>query len=784
VRVVLRVISVVLLMLMATACGRDPATVSQRYLEAGDRYFQRGRYREAAIMYRNALKKDARCGVAYYRQAQIELKLENYGGAVRSLRRALELLPDGAERLDARVKLADLLVAYMENGRWDRELIREGDALAEELLVQNGFEARRLKGRLATIRARELAGRGSVSEADVEVRRAIAELRAADAIQPLEPGVVIPLARSLWVDHRAAEAERALLALIEKKTQVPAAYADLLRLYREQNRTADVERTLERAVEHNPAHHSFLVELATHYETMGRDDAVLRVLERLKSRAPEYPQAYEAAAGFYLRRGLADDAIRQYEEATRALPQQKAHYQRLTVDVLIARNRHEEAARLIDAILQENPRDADVLVRRATLWFEKGDIARSIAELEVVVQLAPSASSAHYNLGRALAADGRTEEARLRYREALRLQPDFTPARVRLAQIELEAGEYGRALAAADDLLAADKGSQTAHLIRARALRGLTRLEEAREALAVPLRDHPDSHEALYELGMLYMAAQRLREAEATFRRAYHANRGNLRGLMALVEIRLGHNQAAALQLLEREVRRDPGRPELRAALADVAVRVGRNEVARREYSRLLERKGLSPREEGDLHSRLGEACRRAGDFQAALQHLEQARRLWPRSTAVLHNLALVYDELGRTQDAVGVYEECLRLDGDDPVALNNLAFHLAENRGDLDRALTLAQRARQKMPSQLEFADTLGWIYLKKQLTDQALEIFQDLVARKPDAPSFRYHLGVALLEKGQRAQAREVLLGALAARPSPETAGKIKALLGQAGS
>src|SRR5207253_598811 len=55
--------------LLLAACTRDPKVLKTRYLEAGDRYFAKQKYREASIMYRTALKKDPRFGVAYYHNA-------------------------------------------------------------------------------------------------------------------------------------------------------------------------------------------------------------------------------------------------------------------------------------------------------------------------------------------------------------------------------------------------------------------------------------------------------------------------------------------------------------------------------------------------------------------------------------------------------------------------------------------------------------------------------------------------------------------------------------------
>jgi len=77
-----------------------------------------------------------------------------------------------------------------------------------------------------------------------------------------------------------------------------------------------------------------------------------------------------------------------------------------------------------------------------------------------------------------------------------------------------------------------------------------------------------------------------------------------------------------------------------------------------------------------------------------------------------------------------------------------------------LDVALTYAQRAIQNAervkssPSAAseipdEINDTLGWIYLKKRLTPNALSIYDELVVRQPKNSTFRYHRGTCLAPK-----------------------------------
>ncbi|NWF83751.1 MAG: tetratricopeptide repeat protein, partial [Bryobacteraceae bacterium] len=96
---------------------------------------------------------------------------------------------------------------------------------------------------------------------------------------------------------------------------------------------------------------------------------------------------------------------------------------------------------------------------------------------------------------------------------------------------------------------------------------------------------------------------------------------------------------------------------------------------------------------------------------------------------------------------------------------------------------LTLAQRAKQQAPNNDDVSDTLGLVYCKKNLTDNAISIFLDLVRRQPKNPLYHYHLGMAQLQKGNRAAARQSLQTALQLKPSKQDEVRIRDLMARAG-
>jgi predicted Zn-dependent protease len=124
-------------------------------------------------------------------------------------------------------------------------------------------------------------------------------------------------------------------------------------------------------------------------------------------------------------------------------------------------------------------------------------------------------------------------------------------------------------------------------------------------------------------------------------------------------------------------------------------------------------------------------------------------------------------------------YRRLLTLDPDSTNAMNNLAYTLLDTGGAPDEAQKLVERALEKSPKNPNYADTLGMVYLKKNLDDSALQVFSGLTQRFPDNPVFRYHYALTLTQKGQKAKAKTELEAALSKRPPEELRKSIQSSL-----
>jgi tetratricopeptide (TPR) repeat protein len=285
-------------------------------------------------------------------------------------------------------------------------------------------------------------------------------------------------------------------------------------------------------------------------------------------------------------------------------------------------------------------------------------------------------------------------------------------------------------------------------------------------------------------MGVISLAENKYKDAEDSFRRAYELNPANPRGLMGMVETQMAQNKPdEAMKLLSAEAAKNPNRLDLQVQLGNTAVRAGKYDAAVQYFQKVLNSLDKGNRQRGDLYLRIGETYRRKGDLGNAIENLQKARESEPSNVVVLSTLALVLDGANRWNDANQVYDATIKLDPNNGVALNNKAFLMAEHGGDLDVALTMAQQAKRMLPNLSEVSDTLGWIYLRKNLSDNAIDIFKDLVSKEPHASTYRYHLGMAYFQKGDMPAALKQLQEALKDNPAKLESDKIKELIAKIG-
>lgn len=758
------VLALLLAVCFAASCNRDPNVAKRKYVESGNRYFDNGKYKEALIMYRNALKRDLKYGEAYYRAALAELKLQRFAEAARSLQRAVELQP---ENLDAHNRLGNLLLnVYLADRRRPKPVLDELKSLSDRYSKRfpNTYEDFRLKGYLALFEKNNA--------------EALSYFERAHQQKPFQQDLVLIYMQTLFAANRAADAEKLASEMTARDPAALSVYDALFLHYARQNRVADAENVLKLKVAKNPKVADAHLQLAAHYYTLKQRDAMMEALKPLTSNAQDFPNGNVQVGDFFLRVREYDLAARQYQEGMNRQPKNKAMFQKRLVEVLVKQDRRDEASQLIAQVLKDNPNDNEAIAIRASLALITGardQLQTAISDLQSVVSKMPDNPVLRYNLGRALLAKGDADQARVQFEEAIKIRPDYVLPRLALAQLLLQRREYGRVIQMVQEILLYDNANAPARLLRSRALIGMGDFKQAREELATTSKSFPDLPEARLQLAALDLQERNFKSAEESFRKLYQQYR-DPRALMGVVESYMAQNQApAALKLLREEMEKNPDRLEYRITYANLCSATRDFKTAIAEYGKVLEK---APRN-AQIWMQLAETHRRAGDLSQAAATFRKASDLAPTDIRPFLNLALLYDTSGQKSEARPLYEQVLRLEPDNPIALNNLAYLMAEAGADLDQALTMAQRATQQRPKDANVADTLGLIYIKKNLPDSAIGIYRRLVEQEPNRALFRYHLAMALQQKGDKASAKRECEAALKANPPKDEEARIRELL-----
>ena len=751
--------------LFVASCSRDPQVQARRYVDNGNKFYEKAKYKEASIMYRRALQKDLRFGDAYYRLALADIKLAAYGDAVRALRRAVELEPDNA---DAAVKLSDILmVAISQDRDHSDELLKEVKQLADRLLQKdpNSYDGHRIEGQLALLQK--------------DAPGAVKQFELATRAKPDQTDLSLAYFQALLSNQQGADAEKMGLAVIDKNKNFAPMYDMLYVYYMQSKRVPEAERILQRKIENNPKQGNYQVEMAAHYLFTKQTDQVDAVIRRLADEK-QFPDGHLLAGDFlYTRARDFDRARAQYEAGEAAFPKDKVLYQKRLVELLTAAGRRQDANQLLATILKEAPKDSDAVAMRAALMLVTGDqkqIGQAVTDLQSLVAKTPNNHLLRFNLARAYVAKGDLEQARLQLEAAIKTRPDFILAHDMLGRIYLNKGDYGKALKEADDVIALNKNDLPARLNRSSALMGMGDAQKARQELDTVLSIAPNNPDARYQAGYLAWSEKDYKRAQQVFDDLYKSNPKDARGMVGLIETMASQNHMAdAIKLLQDSIARQPERRDLRLALANLDVRDQRYDDAVKLLQELLKTDPKSP----DLLLRLAETERRKGDVNGAIETFRLASQAAPADPRPLLQLGLLMDGTGRRDQAKPIYEQILKIQPDQPVALNNLAYIKAEEGQDLDEALTMAQRARQGLPNSPDVMDTLGWIYLKKNLSDDAIRTFKELVATAPNSAAYHYHYGMALLQKGDKPSAKKELETAIRFNPSKDDGVKIRQLL-----
>ena len=726
--------------LIGLGCDGSSAEAKKaKHLDRAGAYFTKGQFQEAIIEYRNVTQLDAKDASAHYQLALAHLKLgglPNLQAAFAELSRTVEL--DKTNQA-AQLKLGELYLLRNEPAK-----ARERAEIVLASAPQN-TEGLVLKGR-------SLAGEKRYKESIEELKKVIAaepdtiqtyidlariyvmtnDSQAAEAIlhqglkiSPRSVELLTTLGEFFALTGKPDQAERTFTQVLEIEPTSERAHLRLSEVYLKRNRLTDAEGILQKLVSSKPHEEMPLIGLGDFYTATGQRDKALASYQRAVEEKPESTAARDKLIGHYLETGMTT-----------------------------------EAETRVNDILAKNAKDLMGRFFKARLLLAARTPDEAIPILQGVIKDEPQFPGAHHFLGVAYLQKRQPVQARASFTDAIKYNPGLTESRMALAQLYLAEGSADLALEQAQAAIQSNPRNVQAALMAGTAYLKKGDFPKSRKIFEAVAQALPKESLGPYHLGLVSRAEK---------------------------------NDAKALAYFEEALKRKPTAIEPVTQIVMIKTTQGKYEEARKRVVQQVEQVPQSP----FLHNLLGQLWGHDKNYAQAELEYRKAIELEPSLFPAYLNLAAIYLQLGKQDQAVkeyetvlaknpnaiqahmmlgmihesrreldkaqARYETILKVNPKFVPAANNLAWILAQQGGNLDVALAHAQTAREGSPDDPRIADTIGWVYYKKNAFLLAVNLLKEAVEKLPNVADVHYHYGMALAKNNNTAEAKKALQTAL---------------------
>jgi Flp pilus assembly protein TadD len=264
----------------------------------------------------------------------------------------------------------------------------------------------------------------------------------------------------------------------------------------------------------------------------------------------------------------------------------------------------------------------------------------------------------------------------------------------------------------------------------------------ARDAFLQALQLQPNSVPILNNLGVNALQLGNETQAARYFRKALSLQPANLDASFNLGLIELKHRKfAEAARHLKRVSTQRPDDLPVLQGLLEAELGLGSREAAEATVGRLLK---LAP-PDAPFYFQLASPLAAHGRYSTALRVLERARALWPDSSDVAYNLAVVQFQAGNVEAARNLAETAVHREA--RADLYHLLGDIYEKQSLFDRAVAAYQSSVRLDPEQEDYHFALGYEFLLHQNFELAEQIFSTASLRLPPSPQAALGSGGHLL-------------------------------------
>ncbi|MBL8200249.1 MAG: tetratricopeptide repeat protein [Chromatiales bacterium] len=753
--------------LLLVACG-SPEKRAADYIAKAQEFYDAGDYVKARLEAQNAAQVEPKNAQARYLLAEIAEQQQEYQQMFGHL---MVVVDEDPNNVEARLKLGTL---YFLGQSWD-EAAKQSTELMK--LAPNDARIHLLQARVLIQQGDREGGIAEIDTAlklDPDNVDAILLKAASNAIENLDTGIAT------------------LDAAIER---LPADKTRQLRelrviMFSQGKRLDQVETGLRELSEDFPEEQGYQFQLAQFYASQGRmaeADSLLRKVTELDPKNADKQLGYvqflasqrdvdkaEAALKTFIEQNPDAGKLRValgelYESTDRPVDARKAYAALAerspkSVEGLIARNRvaaldiragkMDDGRAMVDKILVDAPDDPGALLLRSGLRFNDGKFDDAVADLRLVLRKEPNNDRALLLLAQAYVRQNEVALAKDTYRRLLEVAPDSPDGLQQLAVLYVGNKEYGEAEALLrkrlekqpDDLVASGR------LVEVLMAQGQEEKAETEARRMQALTNQTGVGD--FSLGRVLAQQKDYTGAAQAFQKSVDARAGDPLPLEGLVRsLMAAGKQNEAIGVLNQQLNNDQNQLFAKYLLGGIYGSSGDQAKASQYLEDVVKTKPDSVVAWASLAGATKDRDARIAVYQRAL-------KANPGNVELSMLMATEYEQAGRFDDALQVYEAVVKAAPAYEPGINNLAALLLDRRTDKAshaRALELAKGlAKTENPAML---DTLGWAHYRAGQYTEAVSVLERVVAKAGQFPIFRYHLGMAYLGAGNPVGAKQEL-------------------------
>ncbi len=388
-------------------------------------------------------------------------------------------------------------------------------------------------------------------------------------------------------------------------------------------------------------------------------------------------------------------------------------------------------------------------MKRAT-WFSFGSLAAVLLAMSIGIearawprgpQSAPETAASHHAAGMEHLQAGRAEQALAEFGAAVRLDHNYLPSLLAIADLLSSSGQVFQAYGVLEHAVSIAPESADVHALLGRCLSRLEKLPEARQEFRHTLELNPSLSEPYLGLATIELRQGRFAEARQhieTFLERGEAS-ATAKELLAGICVEMKDYDAALATYAEVQ-KMDPKREDIRKQIALTFEAAGRYAEAEQAFRSVLER---NPSDREALRGLFDSSYNR-GAYVQAIQATEQLAKREPRSCAPLLDMARAYRRLNKLSQARESARRCLELEPDHGGA-HLLIGWTWFSEGELAKAKAELEKAVRSDPNSVEALYWLGMAETRRGEKLAALDHLEKAVAADLEFTSARYALAQA---------------------------------------